>query len=143
MIDSKISRAIRKPVGGRPSRGFTLTEFIVVVVIFAVLLGLLLPAIQAARESARREQCQRKVRLLALACLNHEQGRGFFPTGGWGGAWTGDADLGDDRKQPGGWKYNLIPFSEISGLYELGSGMSGAAKDAANLHRLAVVSPYS
>ena len=69
--------------------GMTLVELLVVVAIIATLIGLLLPAVQAARESARRTQCFSHVKQVALACLAHEQARGCFPSGGWGGTWTG------------------------------------------------------
>jgi hypothetical protein len=75
-------------------QAYTVIEFVIVVVVLAVLLGLLLPALQNAQESARRMQCQNNLKLLALGCLNHEQATVYLPTGGWGVAWTGDADLG-------------------------------------------------
>jgi hypothetical protein len=108
-------------------------------VVLAVVLGLVLPGIQAARESARRMQCQNNLKQLALGCLNHEQALGFLPTGGWGGAWTGDADLGYNRKQPGGWIYNTGPFVESQPWHDLGLGMPTPQKNAAHMQRLAVI----
>jgi prepilin-type N-terminal cleavage/methylation domain-containing protein len=67
-----------------PSRfrreGFTLVELLTAVAIVA----LLLPALQSARESARRVACGNTVRQLALGCLQHLDQQGFFPSGGWG-----------------------------------------------------------
>jgi prepilin-type N-terminal cleavage/methylation domain-containing protein len=114
-------------------RGVTLVELLVVVAIVAVLVGLLLPAVQAAREAGRRTQCLSNLRQLALGCLAHESVRGFLPTGGWGGAWAGDPDRGFDVKQPGGWAFNLLPHVEQTALRDLGSGLtdSGAKADQA------------
>lgn len=61
--------------------GFTLVELLVVIAILALLVALLLPAVQGARESARRTQCSNNLRQLALAMLAHESANGFFPPG--------------------------------------------------------------
>jgi prepilin-type N-terminal cleavage/methylation domain-containing protein/prepilin-type processing-associated H-X9-DG protein len=105
----------------RRRNGFTLVELLVVIAIIGVLVALLLPAIQAAREAARRTQCINNLKQLAIGCQNHHDTHGFFPTGGWGWFWVGDPDRGFGKDQPGGWAYNLLPFFEQQALHDLGS----------------------
>ncbi len=112
----------RQRVRGRNSgSAFTLVELLVVIAIIGILVALLLPAIQAAREAARRSQCLNNLKQLALACQNHHDAQGHFPTGGWGWYWVGDPDRGFGKEQPGGWAYNLLPFFEQQALHDLGS----------------------
>ena len=87
--------------------------------IVAALVGLLLPSVQAARESARRTHCANNLKQMALAALTHEQQQGFFPSGGWGFRWVGDADRGFGRNQPGGWLYSCLPYLEQQAVWEL------------------------
>jgi prepilin-type N-terminal cleavage/methylation domain-containing protein len=100
--------------------GFTLVELLVVTAIIGVLVALLLPAIQTAREAARRAQCMNNLKQISLAALNHLDAQGHFPSGGWGWYWVGDPDRGFGKDQPGGWIFNLLPYcEENSGLHDL------------------------
>ncbi len=111
--------------------GFTLVELLVVIAIIGVLVALLLPAVQAAREAARRSQCANNLKQLGLAGQLHVDTNGFFPSCGWGHNWTGDPDRGFGKSQPGGWLYDVLPYIEQQNLRSLGSGGSAAEKRAA------------
>lgn len=108
--------------------GFTLIELLVVIAIIGILIALLLPAVQAAREAARVLQCGNHLKQMGLAWHNHEDTYGYFPGGGWGANWVGDPDRGSGRRQPGGWIYTQLPFIEQSQLHDLGQGESASVK---------------
>lgn len=109
----------------------TLMEILVVISIIGMLLALLLPAVQASREAARRTTCQNHLKQLGLAMLNHESAKGCFPSGGWGFAWVGDPDRGTTLHQPGGWIYSVLPYVERTDLARLGAGEAAPQKKAA------------
>lgn len=122
---------------------FTLVELLVVIAIIGILVMLLLPAVQSAREAARRMQCQNHLKQMALGAHNHENSQGRLPTGGWGYYWVGDPDQGTDRNQPGGWLYNTLPYCEQSTLHDMGAGQPLATKKTINMTVVATPLPYA
>jgi prepilin-type N-terminal cleavage/methylation domain-containing protein len=90
-------------------RGFTLVELLVVIAIIGVLVALLLPAVQAAREAARRTECQSNLRQLALALHNYENAHGKLP---YGAPWPFTTGTG------GTWTAFILPFIEEQSIYD-------------------------
>lgn len=103
------------------AKGFTLVELLVVIAIIGMLVGLLLPAVQQAREAARVMQCSNNLKNLGLAALNIESSSRSFPSAGYGYLWVGDPDAGLDEKQPASWCYTLLPALEQNALFQLSS----------------------
>lgn len=116
-----VSYSRRHPMRRRPPVGFTLVDILVAIAILSMMMSILLPAIQSAREAARQIECKNNIKQLALACHGHHDVHRYFPTGGWGWYWVGDADRGFGREQPGGWIFNLLPYFEQYSLYGLAS----------------------
>src|SRR5262249_47618540 len=109
--------------------GMTLVELLVVVAIIGMLTAIMLPAVNAARESGRATVCKNNLRQIALAALLHENSHGYFPSGGWGGAWAPvPGRVGPS--QPGGWAYALLSYLERNDLAELGRDDPDAQREA-------------
>ena len=96
---------------------FTLIELLVVIAIIAILIGLLLPAVQKVREAAARMQCQNNLKQIGLACHNHESALGYFPTAGAQSAANGMQGVGFETI---GWCYQILPYIEQDNLHKIG-----------------------
>lgn len=111
------------------SRAFTLVELLVVIAIIGVLVALLLPAVQAAREAARRSQCTNNLKQMGLAFLNYETAKGRFPIGVRNNT---PIEEGNFTVNPNGqtgnwtWPVDLLPYVEQQGLYDALDPYSGA-----------------
>src|SRR5262245_35403831 len=100
--------------------GFTLVELLVVIAIIGVLVALLLPAVQAARESGRRAECMNNLKQLGLAMHSFHSAHNAFPSNGYGTQWMPHPDRGYGLEQTGGWMYSLLPYVEMQSLHDLG-----------------------
>ncbi len=114
----------------RFASGFTLVELLVVIAIIGILVALLLPAIQAARESARRAQCLSQVKQLTLAVLNYESSKRALPPGCMPDQsdktinWNNSIDMwklptnANNYKQGYSWILLVLPYMEYNDLYD-------------------------
>ena len=125
-----------RPRLGRPTHAFTLVELLVVIAIIGILVALLLPAIQAAREAARRTQCVNNLKQLALGCHLYLDAKKAFPYGG-------------KVSNQLSWRCYILPYIEESALYDemqkfnafedgsvhLGTNNDGESFPAGKLHK--------
>jgi len=98
----------------RAARGFTLVELLVVIAIIGLLVALLLPAVQAAREAARRSQCTNNLKQAGLALLNHHDAKRVFPKG----TYNVIDDPSETPQNRRSWMQDLLPFMEEDALYQ-------------------------
>jgi prepilin-type N-terminal cleavage/methylation domain-containing protein/prepilin-type processing-associated H-X9-DG protein len=104
--------------------GFTLVELLVVIAIIGILIALLLPAVQAAREAARRAECTNHLKQIGLAVLNHESSQRCYPTGGVA-PWPRLENYSSGgrpfsvKKQGLSWAFQILPYLEEGAVHGL------------------------
>ena len=118
----------------QPRGAFTLVELLVVIAIIGILVALLLPAVQAAREAARRMSCMNHLKQIGIACHNHHDTYTYFPDGGehWNTSrtWIDQNANVVNSSPPGvspaaaplqnwGWSYQILPFMESANTWEI------------------------
>jgi prepilin-type N-terminal cleavage/methylation domain-containing protein/prepilin-type processing-associated H-X9-DG protein len=129
---------MRTRVGSRAPRAFTLIELLVVIAILGLLVALLLPAVQSAREAARRAQCVNNLKQIGLALHNYESSQRALPPGYVSAVDASGNDLG-----PGwGWASMILPQFEQAAAYSAVNFSGGIESPANSTARLVIVADF-
>ncbi|NLY01574.1 MAG: DUF1559 domain-containing protein [Rhodopirellula sp.] len=125
----------------RVESGFTLVELLVVIAIIGILIALLLPAVQAAREAARRSQCVNNLKQVALAMHNYHDTHLIFPYGHRGGGGAPYPFYCHNRDT---WFHRILPYVEQGAIYEQYEGdcANVSASTSNHVHNISASQPF-
>ena len=110
--------------------GFTVIELTVCIATASILIALLLPAVQSAREAGRKTQCRNNLRQIGVAMHSFHGTYNQFPGNGWGWAWIAEPSRGAGRSQPGGWIFQLLPQLEQAAIWQTPSSLIDGVQQA-------------
>jgi prepilin-type N-terminal cleavage/methylation domain-containing protein len=120
----------------RCRRAFTLIELLVVIAIIAILIGLLVPAVQKVREAAARTQSTNNLKQIGLAFHNYNDVNKFLPYNGWR---NGVLNYGNiNARETGSWGYQILPYIEQDNLYKIGDGTADGLPNGEHLKAVPV-----
>jgi len=111
-MHSTHNRCAPRAISNRTPRGFTLVELLVVIAIIATLVGLLMPAVQAARKAAQRSQCSNNVRQITIAMANYESAKKSFP------GYVNSLVATQTYPVPVSWVVSILPYMERKDIYD-------------------------
>jgi prepilin-type N-terminal cleavage/methylation domain-containing protein len=124
----------------RSRAAFTLIELLVVIAIIAILIGLLLPAVQKVREAAARTQCANNLKQIGLACHNRNDTVGSLPYNGYRIAATNNGVANPNIAGSGSWAFQILPYLEQDNLYKSWTFDNATFPGTTTLHHVEVKS---
>jgi len=125
---------------GKRWRGFTLIELLVVIAIIAVLIGLLLPAVQKVREAAARMSSSNNLKQIGLAFQTHNDDRGQIPFNGYNQNYP---NVNDMANYPGAWGFQIMPYIEQGNWYKGQTAAAGSPGPAPSGTRLVSIKTFN